>query len=155
MVLRTRDLAPWLDLGLDDKKVITVDEQPEIKRRVVEFLKDKNPVTIDGERREGTLDRIHFIYRTLRTSGVIDPPRDLDVNSATLGVIFYYPTDELPEEVSMEWELCDEGAFQVSAVLFLRPPIQVEASRSACRPAAEAQPVGGLDSGTHRTQPRD
>ena len=105
VVLRPRDLATWLDLGLDDKQVITVDEQPEIKRRAVEFLKDKNPVTIDGERREGTLDRVHFIYRTLRTSGVIDPPRDLDVNSATLGVIFYYPTAELPQEVTMEWEL--------------------------------------------------
>lgn len=108
IVLRPRDLRPWLDLGLDGEKTITVAEQPEVKRKIVAFLKDKNPVTIDGVRREGILDRVHFIYRNLRTSGVIDPPRDLDVNSATLGVIFYFLVDSLPQEVSMEWELWDD-----------------------------------------------
>ena len=108
IVVRPKDLQSWVDLGLEGKKVITVEEQPEIKRKVVEFLSDKNPVTIDGERVEGILDRVHFIYRNLKTSGVIDPPRDLDVISATLGVIVYYPTGGLPQEVTMEWELWDD-----------------------------------------------
>ena len=108
IVVRPKDLQSWVDLGLEGKKGITVEEQPEIKRKVVEFLKDKNPVTIDGEPVEGILDRVHFIYRNLKTSGVIDPPRDLDVISATLGIIFYYPTGGLPQEVAMEWELWDD-----------------------------------------------
>lgn len=115
IVLRPRDLAPWLDLGLGGRDVITVEEQPEIKRRVVEFLADKNPVLIDGQPAEGQLDRVHFIYRNLRTSGVIDPPRDLDAVSATLGIIFYYPVDGLPQEVTMEWELFDEKIVYVPA----------------------------------------
>ena len=108
IVLRPRDLQPWVDLGLEGKDVITVEEQPEIKRQVVEFLAQKNPVTIDGNAAEGRLDRVHFIYRNLRTSGVINPPRDLDAFSATLGVIFYYPVNGLPQEVTMEWELFNE-----------------------------------------------
>lgn len=105
IVVRPRDLQRWVDLGLEENEVITVDEQEEIKRRVVEFLNERSPVTIDGEPAEGVLDRVHFIYRTLRTSGVIQPPRDLDIVSATLGVIFVYPRTELPEEVTMTWEL--------------------------------------------------
>ena len=108
VVLRPLDLQPWVDLGLDGESVITVEEQPEIKRRVVEFLAQRNPVTIDGQPAEGRLDRVHFIYRNLRTSGVINPPRDLDAVSATLGVIFYYPVDGLPQQVDMEWELFNE-----------------------------------------------
>ncbi len=108
IVIRPKDLQRWVDLGLEGKDVITVDEQAEIRRKTVEFLKGKNPVTIDGEPAEGILDRVHFIYRNLRTSGVIDPPQDLDVISATLGVIFYYPVDSLPDEVTMEWELWDD-----------------------------------------------
>jgi hypothetical protein len=108
IVVRPRDLEAWVDLGLEGKDVITVAEQPEIKRKVVEFLADRNPVTIDGEAAEGRLDRVHFIYRNLRTSGVINPPRDLDVVSATLGVIFYYPVSGLPQEVRMEWELFND-----------------------------------------------
>ncbi len=115
IVLRPLDLQPWLDLGLDGESVITVEEQPEIKRRVVEFLAGKNPVTIDGQRAEGRLDRVHFIYRNLRTSGVISPPRDLEAVSATLGVIFYYPVDGLPQEVEMEWELFSDRLAYIPA----------------------------------------
>ena len=109
IVLRPKDLQAWVDLGLEGKEAITVEEQPEIKRRVVEFLNTKNPITIDGVPAEGILDRVHFIYRNLKTSGVIDPPRDLDVVSATLGVIVYYPIEKLPQQVEMEWELFNDS----------------------------------------------
>lgn len=115
IVLRPKDLEPWVDLGLGDKEVITVDEQEELKQRVVEFLTGRNVVTIDGVPATGELDRVHFIYRTLRTSGVIDPPRDLDLTSATLGVIFYYPTSGLPQEASMTWDLFSDRVTRVPA----------------------------------------
>jgi hypothetical protein len=108
VVLRPKDLEPWLDLGLAGKQIIPVAEQEEIKRKVAKFLAERNPVTIDGAPVEGILDRVHFIYRNLRTSGVIDPPQDLPVISATLGVIYYYPTDGLPQDVTMEWELFND-----------------------------------------------
>ena len=105
IVIRPKDLEQWIDLGLEGRDVIPVDEQEELKARVVEWLEGRNPVTIDGQPAEGFLDRAHFIYRTLRTSGVVDPPRDLDVTSATLGVIWVYPTEALPDSAAMTWEL--------------------------------------------------
>jgi hypothetical protein len=108
IVIRPKDLEQWVDLGLEGRDVITVEEQEALKARVIEFLEQRNPVTIDGRPAEGFLDRAHFIYRTLRTSGVVDPPRDLDVTSATLGVIWVYPTESLPDSAAMTWELFDE-----------------------------------------------
>ena len=105
VVIRPKDLEQWIDLGLEGRDVIPVSEQEELKSRIVEFLDDRNPVTINGRPAEGFLDRVHFIYRTLRTSGVVDPPRDLDVTSATLGVIWIYPTETLPDSAAMQWEL--------------------------------------------------
>jgi len=106
IVVRPRDLAQWgLDLGLEGRDTIRAGEQEEIRRRVAEFLADKNPVTIEGEPAEGFLDRAHFIYRNLRTSGVVDPPQDLPVVSATLGVIWVYPVDHLPDSAEMKWEM--------------------------------------------------
>jgi hypothetical protein len=105
IVTRPKDLQNWVDLGLDGKTVISVEEQEEIKLKVADFLAEKNRITIDGQAAEGQLDRVHFIYRNLRTSGVIDPPRDLDALTATLGIIFVYPTDGLPQQVEMEWDL--------------------------------------------------
>jgi hypothetical protein len=115
IVLRPKDLQRWVDLGLEGVEVIAVEQQEEVKARIAGFLAERSPVLIDGLPAEGRLDRINFIYRTLRTSGVVDPPRDLDVYSATLGVIFVYPTDGLPDEVSLEWELFDERIDVVSA----------------------------------------
>ncbi len=108
IVFRPKDLQQWVDLGLEGVDTIRVGQQDEIQQRVVEFLRSRNPVTIDGTAAEGYLDRAHFIYRNLRTSGVIDPPQDLDATTATMGVIFTYPTDGLPREVAMEWQLFDE-----------------------------------------------
>lgn len=105
IIIRPMDLTDWLDLGLRDDRAIPVDKQEELKKRIAQFLSTKNPVLIDGRKVEGRLDRIHFIHRTLRMTGIIEPPVDLDATSATLGVIFVYPFDELPEEVSMKWEL--------------------------------------------------
>ena len=88
IIIRPKDLQAWLDLGVQDKGVIPIDQQESLKRHVADFLATKNPVTIDGRTAHGRLDRIHFIHRTLRTTGIIEPPVDLDVTSATLGVIF-------------------------------------------------------------------
>ncbi len=65
-------------------------------------------MVIDGREIVPDLARINFLERTLRTSRVIDPPRELDIYSAILGVIFVYPTESLPQKVSMDWDLFDE-----------------------------------------------
>ena len=116
IIVRPKDLDTWLDLRLSAGDVISAEDQEELKRRVADFLKEKNPVTIDGNPTEGRLDRIHFIRRTLRTTGIIEPAVDLDVNSATLGVIFVYPVTSLPEQVSLQWELFTRKIQAVPAV---------------------------------------
>ena len=105
IIVRPKDVQSWFDLGLENDGVIPATQQEELKRRIADFLSERNPVTIDGRRAQGRLDRIHFIHRTLKTTGIIEPAMDLDATSATLGVIFVYPVDELPEHVSMRWEL--------------------------------------------------
>ncbi len=116
IIVRARDLQTWLNLDLRDDGRIPVEQQAEIKRRAAEFLLTKNPVTIDGQAVEGRLDRIHFIYRTLRSTGVIEPAIELDLNSATLGVVIAYPVNKLPNKVSMAWELFSPRIQVVPAV---------------------------------------
>ena len=116
IIVRPRDLQAWLDLGLENRKVIPIEDQEQLKTKVVDFLASKNPVTINGAPARGRLDRIHFIRRTLRTTGIIEPPEELDVTSATLGVIFVYPIEQLPNKVAMKWELFATAIQSVPAV---------------------------------------
>jgi hypothetical protein len=115
IIVRPKDLQQWIDLGLENTEVIPLEEQEPLKQQVAKFLEDRSPVMIDGQQAEGTLDRIHFIRRSLRMTGVVDPPEDLDVNGATLGVIFVYPIERLPQEVSLTWDLFTPRIQQVPA----------------------------------------
>ena len=105
VVVRPVDLERWIDLGLEGKETIAAEEWGALKQEVADFLIGRCPVVIDGKTIAPVLDRIHFIERTLRTSQVIERPRDLRTVSAMLGVIFSYPTTGLPQEVTMDWEL--------------------------------------------------
>jgi len=113
IVVRPRDLQQWTDLGIADQDTLRAADWARLKESAAAFLMGQGKVTIDGEPGEPVLDRIHFVRRTLRRTGVIDPPEDLSLDSATLGVIFVYPIDGLPQEVSMSWGLFPEKSPRV------------------------------------------
>jgi len=108
IIARPRDLQRWVDLGLEGKKIISVDMQGQIKEKVAAFLSDHHPVIIDGKPTKGILDSINFIQRTLTSSRVIDPPQPVNVDAAIIGAIFVYPRSGLPQRVKMDWDLWDD-----------------------------------------------
>ncbi|MHC4562981.1 MAG: hypothetical protein ACYS8X_09435 [Planctomycetota bacterium] len=118
IIVRPKDLQQWVDLGLAGKTTIPVDEQPALKQRVAEFLIDKCPVQIDGKDAAPVpaLTRVNFVRRSLRKTGIVDPPQELPEVSATLGVIFTYPVDDLPQEVTMRWKLFSPRVQQIPTV---------------------------------------
>lgn len=105
IIARPRDLEEWIDLGLEGKKALTPADQEAILEKAAAFLAERCPVTIDGEPANGTLDRIHFVRRSLRQTSVVGPGEELPVLSATIGAIFVYPITGLPQEAAMEWDL--------------------------------------------------
>ena len=114
IILRPKDLQGWIDLGLEDKDTIPVDKQADIKQKVIEFLSGHLPVMIDDKPVKGQLERINFLQRTLTRSTVVDN-QEQDVNSAILGIIYSFPTDGLPQKVTMKWDLWNEQINEIAA----------------------------------------
>ncbi len=79
--------------------------QPDLERKVSEFIAGRLDLTVDGQAVNPQLDRIHFLRRTLRSSTVVAPRKELDVHSATLGVIFVLPRTGLPQSAVLTWDL--------------------------------------------------
>jgi len=115
IIVRPVDMEAWLDLGLDDLETIPVDMQYDLQMKIAEFLAEHQDLRIDGEPVQPELDRVNFLRRTLRTSTVISPPEELDKFSATLGVIFVAPTEGLPQEASITWDLFNERIQRIPA----------------------------------------
>ena len=105
IIARPRDVQQWADVGVGGLKTIPVDIQEDVKRRVADFFAADLDLTIDGEPITPVLDRVNFLERTLRTSTVISPPRELDASAATLGIIFLQPMTDYPEEANVVWNL--------------------------------------------------
>ena len=108
IIVRPKDLQRWVDLGLTDRDTIPAEMQADILQKATAFLAEHHPVTIDGEAAKPSLMRANFLERTLRTSRVIDPPVDLDINGAIMGVIFVYPHEAFADTVTMEWDMFDD-----------------------------------------------
>jgi len=107
IIVRPSDIQKFTDLGLANAKSIPAEKQEEIKQKVVEFLAGHFPVTIDGVKVEGSVDRVNFLQRTLKSSTVVSG-QDLDLLPATIGVIYVFPTNGLPQEVELTWDIFTE-----------------------------------------------
>jgi len=103
IIARPRDVQKWTDVGVGALKTIPVEIQEEVKQKVADFFAENLDFTIDDAPITPALDRVNFLERTLRTSTVINPPRELNAASATLGVIFLHPTTGYPQEANVTW----------------------------------------------------
>jgi len=107
IIVRPADVQREYDLGLDGVDVITPGMQDAVKTGIVEYLDDHFEVTIDGQLVEGTVDRVNFLQRTLRSSVVVDG-QNIDLLPASVGVIYVFPTEGLPTIVEMEWDMFND-----------------------------------------------
>jgi hypothetical protein len=105
VIVRPKDIQQWHDLDIHNLERLPIEIQSGLKERIAAFLLTRMELTIDGARVEPQLQRINFLKRTLKSSIVIDPAEELDAISATLGVIYSVPTEALPQEATLTWNL--------------------------------------------------
>jgi hypothetical protein len=115
VIVRPKDIQQWQDLGIEGLEKLPVEMQAALKQRIAGFLLTKMEMTVDGEPVVPELQRINFLKRTLKSSIVIDPPEELDAISATLGVIYSVPTESLPKEARVTWNLFSPQLQEVRA----------------------------------------
>jgi hypothetical protein len=62
-------------------------------------------VRIDGQSLSPILDRTSFVKYTMTRTFFIDQPERMPLNTAMVGVIVTYLTQEIPQEVTVDWDL--------------------------------------------------
>jgi hypothetical protein len=107
-LVRVKDMAAWMDLGLRGGDYIEVDEFEPLKKRIGEFLLQHSKVQIDGQSLRPILDRTSFVKYTMTRTFFIDQPERMPLNTAMMGVIVTYLTKEIPQQVTVDWDLFSE-----------------------------------------------
>ena len=105
VLTRVKDLEQWMETGLRGREYIEVDELDGLKQRIGEFLLTKNPVRIDGQQLTPIMDRTNYVKVGLQGIQLVEKPERLEISTAIVGVIITYITEELPQEVTVDWEL--------------------------------------------------
>jgi len=115
ILVRAREMANWMDLGLRGDEYIEVDELEALKQRIGEFLLRKNPVRVDGRALTPILDRTNYVKVGLTGIQIVEAPERLEISSAIVGVILTYVTQGMPKEVTVDWELFTDEIRRVPA----------------------------------------
>lgn len=115
ILVRVRDIDPWLELNLGPGHQLSAQEQERIKSEAASFLAGRNPVTIDGEAALPAGVRAEFL--TLDSAGlqIAEGRQDLSADEAFLGLILSFPWRGLPETVSVRWDIFNEYVGYVPA----------------------------------------
>jgi len=116
VLTRVKDLEEWMDLGLRGDEFIELDELEPLKRRIGEFMLERNKVLIDGEADEPILDRMSYVTVGIKGIRIVDIPERLEISTAIVGVILTYITDGIPKEVTVDWELFTDQVQRVPAI---------------------------------------
>jgi hypothetical protein len=109
------DLAAWMDLGLRGDEYIEADENEPLKKRVGQFFLKRDKTLIDGKQLQPILDRTAFVKYSMTGSTFLVQPEQLPINTAMVGVIITYLTQEIPQQVTNEWNLWSEHIQKVPA----------------------------------------
>ena len=104
-LVRVKDMAAWMDLGLRGTDFIEIDEFDSLKQRIGNFLLKHSNVLIDGQSLPAILDRTSFVKTTMTRTYFIDQPERLPLNTAMVGVIITYLTQGIPQNVTVDWDL--------------------------------------------------
>jgi hypothetical protein len=115
ILTRVKDMEQWMDLGLRGNEYIEIDELEPLKQRIGEFLLTKNPVRIDGQSVEPILDRSNYVKVALTGIQLVEKPERLEQATAIVGVIITYLTEQIPQQVRVDWELFNQQITRVPA----------------------------------------
>ena len=112
-LVRVKDMEAWIDLELRGDEYIETDEFEPLKKRIGEFLLQHSKVLIDGQSLRPILDRASFVQYTMTRTFFIDQPERMPLNIAMVGVIVTYLTKEIPQKVTVNWDLFSDKIQQV------------------------------------------
>lgn len=123
-------LESYFTVDRADPDFLTHEEQEAAKPKVADYFRDRNPITIDGVKREPTVGRIEFFTLDDRNLTRTQTRRTVSAVNARVGLILSYPLDVPAQDLELQWNAFNRQAWRVDAFVFaggeiLRPKLSM------------------------------
>lgn len=117
VLIRARDLDPWLGLELVSGDRIGAKALDTIKRDAADLFASRNPVSIDGVNQPP--EDLRAAVLTLDGAGLTPVPEgdDISADTAFVGVILSWPHRNLPQRASVAWDMFDDRLKEIPVTL--------------------------------------
>ncbi|MDB4756576.1 hypothetical protein OAG56_04320 [Mariniblastus sp.] len=110
-------LARTFPIERQNISFLEVQEQDNARPHIEAFLKDNNPVKIDGVIVQPIFDRIDFYGLRLKDFAMQSERKRISMANGRVGVIMRYPAKTPPRTVSVVWDLFPPQIRKVEAVI--------------------------------------
>ena len=115
-LIRLRRLAPWIDETTEVGQTLSPQRSALIVNQAASFLASRNPVTIDGKSVQPSNVTAKLLELTSQGFQVVEPGKEVSVNSAFIGAILSFSSAELPDHVTVTWDMFDEEISRVATI---------------------------------------
>ncbi|MEZ6045305.1 MAG: hypothetical protein R3C11_06925 [Planctomycetaceae bacterium] len=111
-------LEQSLEIPRADSSFLKIDEQPKAREVIKKFIANKNPLVVNGEKREPVISRIDFYGLDFRDFAQQAPDQDVSMANGRVGVIMSYPLDSPPEKVDLTWDFFNRYLWDVKGTVY-------------------------------------
>ncbi|WP_170759115.1 hypothetical protein [Ruegeria lacuscaerulensis] len=115
-LIRLRDLAPWIGETVEVGQTLSPLQSARITEKAAAFLALRNPVSIDGDTVQSVRATADMLKLTSQGFQIVEPGRDVSANNAFLGVILSFPSNDLPEQATVTWDMFDAETSRVATI---------------------------------------
>ncbi|WP_171125950.1 hypothetical protein [Ruegeria sp. HKCCA4707] len=115
-LIRLRELAPWIDETTEVGQMLSPQRSALIVNEAASFLASRNPVTIDGKSVQPSNATAKLLELTSQGFQVVEPEKEVSVNNAFIGAILSFSSAELPDQVTVTWDMFDEEISRVATI---------------------------------------
>lgn len=115
-LIRLRELAPWIGETFTVGQTLSPQRSALIVNQAASFLASRNPVTIDGKSVQPSNATAKLLELTSQGFQVVEPGKEVSVNNAFIGAILSFSSAELPDHVTVTWDMFDQEISRVATI---------------------------------------
>ncbi|MFA0809974.1 hypothetical protein [Microbulbifer epialgicus] len=117
ILLRPRDLLQWTQKKFDAWQPLTAEKREFLRRTTLEYLKNKNPTTIDKEKSQPIRTETVFLKANNKGYAEITEGESIEIGSLFIGYRETFHIKGLPQNVTIDWNIFTKSINSVPTLI--------------------------------------